>query len=73
MREMAQKEGWEKAGKLQERPMSQGLVGLLQQESGTTLVEVWFSCKHACSAVEKTNLHFLVKNCQIIEYDTLYM
>jgi len=40
MREMAQKEGWEKAGKLQERPMSQGLVGLLQQESGTTIVEV---------------------------------
>ncbi|XP_052235138.1 elongation factor Ts, mitochondrial-like isoform X2 [Dreissena polymorpha] len=40
MREMAQKEGWEKAGKLQNRPMSQGLVALLEVKSSCTLVEV---------------------------------
>lgn len=40
MRDEAQKEGWEKAGKLQDRPMSQGLVGLFEDNSAITLVEV---------------------------------
>ena len=40
MREEAQKEGWAKATKLQDRPMSQGLVGLISDENSATLVEV---------------------------------
>lgn len=40
MREQAQKEGWAKAGKLQDRPMSQGLVGMVQDETAVTIVEV---------------------------------
>ncbi|KAL4232317.1 hypothetical protein ACF0H5_009888 [Mactra antiquata] len=40
MREQAQKEGWEKAGKLQDRPMSQGLVGLIEDDTSVTVVEV---------------------------------
>ncbi|XP_052773059.1 elongation factor Ts, mitochondrial-like [Mya arenaria] len=40
MREVAQKEGWEKAGKLENRPMSQGLLGVLQADTGLTVVEV---------------------------------
>lgn len=38
--EQAQKEGWAKADKLQSRPMSQGLVGVLQSRAGATMVEV---------------------------------
>lgn len=40
MREEAQKAGWAKAGKLQDRPMSQGLVGMIYDESSVTVVEV---------------------------------
>ena len=40
MREEAQKEGWAKATKLQDRPMSQGLVGLISDDNSATLVEV---------------------------------
>ena len=40
MREEAQKEGWAKASKLQGRPMSQGLVGLVRDSQSATLVEV---------------------------------
>ena len=40
MREEAQKEGWAKASKLQGRPMSQGLVGLVKDGQSATLVEV---------------------------------
>ena len=40
MREEAQKAGWAKAGKLEDRPMSQGLVGMIQDESSVTVVEV---------------------------------
>ena len=40
MREEAQREGWAKATKLQGRPMSQGLVGLITDSHSATLVEV---------------------------------
>ncbi|XP_045179390.2 elongation factor Ts, mitochondrial-like [Mercenaria mercenaria] len=40
MREEAQKAGWAKAGKLQDRAMSQGLVGMIQDDSAVTVVEV---------------------------------
>ena len=40
MREEAQREGWAKATKLQGRPMSQGLVGLISDSQSATLVEV---------------------------------
>ncbi|XP_060558781.1 elongation factor Ts, mitochondrial-like [Ruditapes philippinarum] len=40
MREEAQKAGWAKAGKLGDRPMSQGLVGMIQDDSSVTIVEV---------------------------------
>lgn len=38
--EQAQKEGWAKASKLQGRPMSQGLVGMIRDDQRATLVEV---------------------------------
>ncbi|KAK3604123.1 hypothetical protein CHS0354_001120 [Potamilus streckersoni] len=38
--ELAQKEGWAKASKLQGRPMSQGLVGLIHDKSSATVLEV---------------------------------
>jgi translation elongation factor EF-Ts len=41
MREEAQKAGWAKAGKLGDRPMSQGLVGMIQDDSSVTIVEVY--------------------------------
>ena len=40
MREVAQQEGWEKAGKLGDRPMSQGLVGVVEDSQGLTVLEV---------------------------------
>merc|ERR1712137_473196 len=40
MREQAQKVGWSKAGKLAERAMSQGLVGLIEDGNRATIVEV---------------------------------
>lgn len=40
IREEAQKEGWAKATKLQGRPMSQGLVGLIKDDHSATLVEI---------------------------------
>ena len=40
LREEAQKEGWEKATKLQNRPMSHGLVGVLTQNQSGVMVEV---------------------------------
>lgn len=40
MREEAKKEGWAKASKLQGRPMSQGLVGLVRDSQSATLVEM---------------------------------
>ena len=43
MREQAQAEGWVKAGKLAERPMSQGLVGLIEDGNSATIVEVTIS------------------------------
>ena len=45
MREEAQKEGWAKATKLQDRPMSQGLVGLIKDNQSATLVEVGITCR----------------------------
>ncbi|KAL3854614.1 hypothetical protein ACJMK2_013876 [Sinanodonta woodiana] len=38
--ELAQKEGWAKASKLQGRPMSQGLIGLIHDKSSATILEV---------------------------------
>ncbi|XP_046542937.1 elongation factor Ts, mitochondrial-like [Haliotis rubra] len=38
--EQAQKEGWAKATKLQNRPMSQGLVGVVGDQRTATMVEV---------------------------------
>ncbi|XP_067687790.1 elongation factor Ts, mitochondrial-like [Haliotis asinina] len=38
--EQAQKEGWAKATKLQNRPMSQGLVGVIGDQQTATMVEV---------------------------------
>ena len=40
MREEAKKEGWAKATKLQHRPMSNGLVGMVQDLQSTTMIEV---------------------------------
>ena len=40
LRDEAQKEGWSKATKLQGRPMSQGLVGLMIENNTAALVEV---------------------------------
>ena len=40
MREEAQKEGWAKASKLQNRPMSHGLVGLVRENNIAAMVEV---------------------------------
>lgn len=40
LREQAQKEGWAKATKLQDRPMSQGLVGVMVEGRTAAMVEV---------------------------------
>lgn len=40
LREQAQKEGWVRATKLQGRPMSQGLVGILKDTKMATMIEV---------------------------------
>ncbi|XP_071101157.1 elongation factor Ts, mitochondrial-like [Haliotis cracherodii] len=40
LQEQAQKEGWAKATKLQNRPMSQGLVGVVRDQQTATMVEV---------------------------------
>ena len=40
MKQIAQEEGWEKASRLGERPMSQGLVGLIQNQNMAAMVEV---------------------------------
>ncbi|KAL5005652.1 hypothetical protein ScPMuIL_016810 [Solemya velum] len=40
LREQAQKEGWTKASKLQGRPMSSGLVGIVANNKRVTMVEV---------------------------------
>ncbi|XP_064598400.1 elongation factor Ts, mitochondrial-like [Liolophura sinensis] len=40
LREQAQKEGWVRATKLQGRPMSQGLVGILKDTHIATMIEV---------------------------------
>ncbi|XP_048238030.1 elongation factor Ts, mitochondrial-like isoform X2 [Haliotis rufescens] len=40
LQEQAQKEGWAKATKLQNRPMSQGLVGVVGDQQTATMVEV---------------------------------
>ncbi len=40
LREQAQKEGWSKATKLQGRPMSQGLIGVLIENNMAAMVEV---------------------------------
>ena len=40
LREEAQKEGWAKATKLQGRPMSQGLVGVMVDNQAAAMVEV---------------------------------
>lgn len=40
LKEEAQKEGWAKATKLQNRPMSHGLVGVLMQNQSSVMVEV---------------------------------
>ncbi|XP_048778453.1 elongation factor Ts-like isoform X3 [Ostrea edulis] len=39
LKEQAQKEGWARADKLQSRPMSQGLLGLIQSRTGATMIE----------------------------------
>jgi len=40
LREQAQKEGWAKATKLQDRPMSQGLVGVMVDGKSASMVEL---------------------------------
>lgn len=40
LREQAQKEGWQKASKLQGRPMSQGLVAVMSGGNKATMVEI---------------------------------
>jgi len=40
LKEQAQKEGWTKASKLQDRPMSQGLVGVIVDKKEAVMVEV---------------------------------
>jgi len=40
LREQAQKEGWAKATKLQDRPMSQGLVGIIVEGRSAAMVEI---------------------------------
>ncbi|KAF6122351.1 Ts translation elongation factor, mitochondrial [Phyllostomus discolor] len=40
LHEQAQKEGWSKAAKLHGRKTKEGLIGLLQEENTTVLVEV---------------------------------
>ncbi|XP_041374512.1 elongation factor Ts, mitochondrial-like isoform X2 [Gigantopelta aegis] len=40
LKEQAQKEGWAKATKLQTRPMSQGLVGMITRDKSATMIEV---------------------------------
>ncbi|ESP03196.1 hypothetical protein LOTGIDRAFT_137823 [Lottia gigantea] len=40
LQEQAQKEGWDKATKLQSRPMSQGLIGLVGDQKSATMIEV---------------------------------
>ena len=40
MKRVAQEQGWEKASKLGERPMSQGLVGLIHEQNMAAMVEV---------------------------------
>ncbi len=40
LREEAQREGWSKATKLQGRPMSQGLIGVLVENNMAAMVEV---------------------------------
>ena len=40
LKEQAQKEGWAKATKLQDRPMSQGLIGLIKENNMAAMVEV---------------------------------
>ncbi len=41
LQEQAQKEGWSKASKLQSRPMSQGLIGILiDGDNQAAMVEV---------------------------------
>jgi translation elongation factor EF-Ts len=39
--EEAKKEGWAKATKLQDRSMSQGLIGLISDNSAVTMIEVY--------------------------------
>ena len=51
MREQAQAEGWVKAGKLAERPMSQGLVGLIEDGNSATIVEVNNFCLAVCQSI----------------------
>lgn len=40
LREQAQKEGWQKASKLQGRPMSQGLVAVMTEGNKATMIEI---------------------------------
>ena len=40
MKEKAIEEGWQKSLKLGDRPMSQGLIGLVQEKQTLSLVEV---------------------------------
>lgn len=40
LKEQAEKEGWTKASKLQDRPMSQGLLSLMSDKGEVTMIEV---------------------------------
>ncbi|XP_060080045.1 elongation factor Ts, mitochondrial-like [Ylistrum balloti] len=57
--EQAQKEGWAKATKLQGRPMSQGLVGVVSDNQRATLVEI--NCETDFVA-KNEKFHDLVSN-----------
>lgn len=40
LRDQAEKEGWTKASKLENRPMSQGLIGLMTDKNSAAMIEV---------------------------------